>query len=344
MRKSLLRKLTSAALVLLLTLGGGAGIFAAETGADGTPAGSGSQEQGAPAAQSEEASEAPEEDPYAALEQEEEARSLAQAQEEEASKQEDIASRKAFKKVGVTKLRIRRTTKKIILTWKCEKSEYSADAYRVYRKAAGEKYRLLATVQKKKYVDKTADQGAYYRYRIQPVHIANSGKEQPGEKSRSVRTRLKYSQAYKDEQLAHGIAAYIRHINHGVGHSNSERFGKLFVENARKYNVDVFILVAMAQLESTFRERVIGAGRYYGLMQVNTSLGRKYCHCSPGQLLKASYNIKTGTAYLKDLLRRSGHNYRTALGHYIGSVSRAGSRISLSGRVRGWIKARGYIL
>jgi soluble lytic murein transglycosylase len=103
-----------------------------------------------------------------------------------------------------------------------------------------------------------------------------------------------------------------------------------------EHQLDPYIVTALIAQESTFAADVKSAANAYGLMQLLPSTGRQYAkRLSPparfslSMLTTAEANIKMGTAYFADLVKRFGG------AHFALATYNAGP-----GRVAKWIAAR----
>jgi soluble lytic murein transglycosylase len=103
-----------------------------------------------------------------------------------------------------------------------------------------------------------------------------------------------------------------------------------------EHQLDPYIVTALIAQESTFTADVKSAANAYGLMQILPSTGRQYAKAlhpparfSLGMLTKADTNIRMGTAYFADLVKRFGGT------HFALATYNAGP-----GRVAKWIAER----
>ena len=110
----------------------------------------------------------------------------------------------------------------------------------------------------------------------------------------------------------------------------------LIRRSAFEHQLDPFIVAALIAQESTFTADVKSAANAYGLMQLLPSTGRQYAKAlrlparfSLSMLTTADTNIRMGTAYFADLVKRFGG------AHFALATYNAGP-----GRVAKWIAAR----
>lgn len=297
-------------------------------------------------------------------------RNVENVQEEETSSPEDKSAREekakkealkrdkkikaAVRKMKVKKLRRKVTTKSIRISWSRPSKTVRITKYRILKRQKGAKrYHLAGTSGKRSFVDRKVKQGKTYYYKVQAeTQLSSYSKSAKviSRRSDPLPAKLKMSQSYKrylqkkkDLKYAKGISSYIKKVNSNVGSKKRLRIGKSFVKYGKKYDVSPCLLAAIAKHESTYYSHVIGAGRYYGLMQTNASLGRKYAGCSARELLIVENNVKTGAAYLGALKKSSGGNTRAALTRYCGGSGAVSSRIATQKEIRRYLQKRNYI-
>lgn len=120
--------------------------------------------------------------------------------------------------------------------------------------------------------------------------------------------------AESEENYLHGLAAYIRHVNHNVSESQALDMAEHFVKYAEEYNVDEKIVMAIAQNESTYYKDAVSCEDYKGLMQTGDGLARNAGY-DPARLFEPEVSIKVGARYLRIKMDEFG-DMRLALTAY----------------------------
>lgn len=113
----------------------------------------------------------------------------------------------------------------------------------------------------------------------------------------------------------------------------------LIRRHATARNLDPYLIAALVAQESTFMVDARSPSNAYGLMQLLPSTGRRYApkvglgkRFSVRMLTTADANIRMGTAYFADLMKRFGGAYLALAGYNAGE-----------NRVARWISERGDI-
>lgn len=132
-----------------------------------------------------------------------------------------------------------------------------------------------------------------------------------------------------------GLVNYIRKHNSSQSISQAQDLVAIFQHEARVYNVDHTLLMAMAQKESGFNAKARGGGGSLGMMQILPSTAKAY-GISPKQLYDPHVNIAFGAKYIKDRLDMFGGNAVKALSAYnqgVVAVSRGTNSTRYAGRI-----------
>lgn len=90
-------------------------------------------------------------------------------------------------------------------------------------------------------------------------------------------------------------------------------FGRLIVDNARRYDVDPLLILSMVEAESSFDPNAISVVGAVGLMQVMPTTAALY---SDGDPFDPAINIDAGTRYLRALLTQFDRDLVLALAAY----------------------------
>jgi len=104
------------------------------------------------------------------------------------------------------------------------------------------------------------------------------------------------------------------------------------IRNAKQYQLDPELILAVIAVESTFRERAVSRVGARGLMQVmpRSHVGKVQEISGSHQLFDPAKNIRVGSRILVNYLRDHSGNLRRALLKYNGSL---GKRSSFPDRV-----------
>ena len=98
------------------------------------------------------------------------------------------------------------------------------------------------------------------------------------------------------------LSAYIVKKNPKLKMSQAFGMVKYFEAYGQIYGVDLKLLMAMAQTESTFTYNVISSANCRGLMQIKVSTGRAFGFTAE-QLLQVKPNIQMGAMYIGNCLK-----------------------------------------
>jgi soluble lytic murein transglycosylase len=96
----------------------------------------------------------------------------------------------------------------------------------------------------------------------------------------------------------------------------------LLRQHATLRNLDPYLVAALVSQESTFQAGVQSVANAWGLMQVVPATGRRYAarlgipRFSTRRLTEPEVNVRIGTAFFSDLLRRYGGDAAAALAAY----------------------------
>lgn len=131
-----------------------------------------------------------------------------------------------------------------------------------------------------------------------------------------------------------GAAGIIR--NRVTGHPNVARFTPLIEQHAKAHGLDPALVKAVVAVESAFDPRAVSPKGAIGLMQVIPATAQRYGVDADAKrtieqkLMDPLINIRIGTRYLADLLRRFENDATLALAGYNageGAVERYDRRI-----------------
>ena len=117
------------------------------------------------------------------------------------------------------------------------------------------------------------------------------------------------------------------------------QYGPLFLSQARKHQVDPYLLVSLARQESIFDPKALSSANARGVMQLLPSTARKISRqldlqpLSDAQLYDPHLNIRLGTKYLAERLRQFNGEVNQALASY-----NAGPH-----RVKLWLREGNYL-
>ncbi|MFA4905720.1 MAG: transglycosylase SLT domain-containing protein [Candidatus Margulisiibacteriota bacterium] len=151
--------------------------------------------------------------------------------------------------------------------------------------------------------------------------------------------RLLMYQALMDLELidyAQGEARVITKLTQGLTEESLQvrklAYPKGYFEKVQKYSrdfsLDPFLTLAVIREESRFRSRALSRSRAHGLMQIIPSTGKilaKRLSIKPyrrSKMYEVDTNLKMGTFYLSDLIRRFDGNVALALAGYNGGPVR----------------------
>jgi soluble lytic murein transglycosylase-like protein len=104
----------------------------------------------------------------------------------------------------------------------------------------------------------------------------------------------------------------------------------LIEQTARRFEVDVALVMALVEVESGFNTAAVSPKGARGLMQLMPTTARLYGLRDAQELHQPARNLEIGVRHLKDLLAAHGNQPALALASYNagqGAVSRHGQRI-----------------
>ena len=131
-----------------------------------------------------------------------------------------------------------------------------------------------------------------------------------------------------------GAAEIIR--NRVTGHPNVARFAPLIEQHAKSHGLDPALVKAVVAVESAFDPRAVSPKGAVGLMQVIPATAQRYGVNADAKrtieqkLMDPATNVRIGTRYLADLLRRFENDATLALAGYnagAGAVERYDRRV-----------------
>jgi soluble lytic murein transglycosylase-like protein len=131
-----------------------------------------------------------------------------------------------------------------------------------------------------------------------------------------------------------GAAEIIR--NRVTGHPNVTRFTPLIEQHAKSHGLDPALVKAVVAVESAFDPRAVSPKGAVGLMQVIPGTAQRYGVSADAKrtieqkLMDPTINVRVGTRYLADLLRRFENDTTLALAGYNageGAVERYDRRV-----------------
>ena len=117
-----------------------------------------------------------------------------------------------------------------------------------------------------------------------------------------------------------GAAGIIR--NRVTGHPNVARFSPLIEQHAKSHGLDPALVKAVVAVESAFDPRAVSPKGAVGLMQVIPATAQRYGVSADAKrtieqkLMDPATNVRIGTRYLADLLRRFENDATLALAGY----------------------------
>lgn len=109
-----------------------------------------------------------------------------------------------------------------------------------------------------------------------------------------------------------------------------EAFYPLIEQTARRFDVDVALVMALVEVESGFNTAAVSPKGARGLMQLIPTTARRYGLRDVNELHQPARNLEIGVRHLKDLLAAHDNQPALALASYNagqGAVSRHGQRI-----------------
>ena len=166
-------------------------------------------------------------------------------------------------------------------------------------------------------------------------------------------TQAKSTFNFTESMLNKGLTNYVLRSNGNYNSIQAQNLVFLFKTEARIYNMDPLLLMAVAHKESTFTAAAKSRGGALGMMQVMPSTAARYGF-SEAEMLVAHNSVEFGSLYLRERLDAYGGNLTKALSAYNqGSV--AVNRGSYSGRyalgvmkkynqITTYLKTSGYII
>lgn len=119
----------------------------------------------------------------------------------------------------------------------------------------------------------------------------------------------------KTSKYYQALSAYIVKHNPKLKMSQAFEMVKYFEAYGQIYGVDLKLLMAMAQTESTFSPTVISSANCCGLMQIKVSTGNSYGF-TKAQLLQVKPNIQMGAIYISNAFAEFGGDKMKALSAY----------------------------
>ncbi|HVE50285.1 MAG TPA: lytic transglycosylase domain-containing protein [Casimicrobiaceae bacterium] len=131
------------------------------------------------------------------------------------------------------------------------------------------------------------------------------------------------------------------------GHPNVARFTPLIERHAKANGLDPHLVKAVVAVESAFDPRAVSPKGAIGLMQVIPATGERYGLASDAKqtvaqkLLDPATNVRIGTRYLADLMRRFDSDLTLALAGYNAgehAVERFDRRVPPFAETRAYVK------
>ena len=128
------------------------------------------------------------------------------------------------------------------------------------------------------------------------------------------------SEAAKNSQ-AKNITDLFTRVNPALNEKRAERFAKIVIEAAKKFNQDPYIIAAIIVHESTVNANAVSKGGDYGLMQIHwkahyKTLQKRFKIKSSKGLFDARINIFFGTEIFADCMKKSSTDEWGALMRY----------------------------
>ena len=95
-----------------------------------------------------------------------------------------------------------------------------------------------------------------------------------------------------------GLAAYIRSVNETVTGEEAAKMVSCMIEQAKRYQLDEKLLMAVAQTESCYDSEAVSSTDYKGLMQTSDDLAAEAGYSSE-DLFRPEISIQIGADYMK---------------------------------------------
>ncbi len=95
----------------------------------------------------------------------------------------------------------------------------------------------------------------------------------------------------------------------------SKIFSAVF-KKSKQYDVNPFIVLALIQVESSFKPNAISNAGAYGLMQVNYAVWKKELNINFNRIFDVEYNIELGIRIFKHYLKVNNNNILKAFFMY----------------------------
>ncbi len=95
----------------------------------------------------------------------------------------------------------------------------------------------------------------------------------------------------------------------------SKIFSSVF-QKSKKYNIDPFIVLALIQVESSFKPNAVSSAGAYGLMQVNYAVWKDELKINFNKIFDIDYNIELGIKIFKHYLKVNNNNLLKAFFMY----------------------------
>ena len=117
------------------------------------------------------------------------------------------------------------------------------------------------------------------------------------------------------------VRAELKRRRTGLDAEEIDRLARSIIEEARRHDLDVPLVMAVIYVESRFDTYAVSPAGALGIMQIMPATGEELARRhgvvwrGPQTLFDPFVNVKLGTAYLKQLLRRYD-NVSTALAAY----------------------------
>jgi soluble lytic murein transglycosylase-like protein len=151
------------------------------------------------------------------------------------------------------------------------------------------------------------------------VYVDEAGKSHFAAEQVDARYRLFYRGRTSLDHFE-GAGEIIR--NRVSGHPNVARFAPLIERHAKANGLDPALVKAVVAVESAYDPRAVSPKGAIGLMQVIPATGERYGLAPDARrsveqkLLDPATNVRIGTRYLSDLLRRFDNDPALALAGY----------------------------
>ena len=157
---------------------------------------------------------------------------------------------------------------------------------------------------------------------------------------------------WEESSYNKGLVNYIMSKNRNLSAGWATMLVFLFKHEAKVNGVDVLLIMAMAEKESTFRADVVGKGGPVGLLQILPKTAQGY-GITREQLFDPHVNIEFGTKYIKDKLTQYNNNKTVALSAYNQggmAISRGGYSTRYANKIEGaeksiekYLENNGYV-